>query len=276
MSFSNIMDSNSYTADGDDDPLIVARERVLGPANRLFYDRPVHLVRGQGSHLFDADGVRYLDAYNNVASVGHCHPHVVEAVIAADVDAEHPYPLSAPRHRRLLRAAAGDHARRRRPGDVCLHRLRGQRPGAARRRNVHGRNGCRDHPRRLSRQHGTAVTGHLAVARRMQRRSAPHVRTSPPPDTYRCRGRGAARFAADVARRCRRPFAERHRGELPHRRHDLLVRRHLSRPLGPRPRGATSCTATAGCSSPTRCSPDSPAPASRCGASTATASSPTS
>jgi 4-aminobutyrate aminotransferase-like enzyme len=81
MSFSNIMDSNAYAADGDGDPLIVARERVLGPANRLFYDRPVHLVRGQGSHLFDADGVRYLDAYNNVASVGHSHPHVVDAVM---------------------------------------------------------------------------------------------------------------------------------------------------------------------------------------------------
>jgi 4-aminobutyrate aminotransferase-like enzyme len=80
MSFSNIMDSNAYAADGDDDPLIVARERLLGPANRLFYDRPVHLVRGQGSHVFDVDGVRYLDAYNNVVSVGHGHPHVVDAV----------------------------------------------------------------------------------------------------------------------------------------------------------------------------------------------------
>src|SRR3954468_13388137 len=80
VSFSNIMDSNSYRAEGTADPLIVSRERVLGPAYRLFYDQPVHLVRGQGSHLFDADGVRYLDAYNNVASVGHCHPHVVDAV----------------------------------------------------------------------------------------------------------------------------------------------------------------------------------------------------
>jgi 4-aminobutyrate aminotransferase-like enzyme len=80
MSFSNIMDSNSYTADRACDPLIASRERVLGPAYRLFYDHPVHLVRGHGSHLFDADGVRYLDAYNNVASVGHCHPHVVDAV----------------------------------------------------------------------------------------------------------------------------------------------------------------------------------------------------
>lgn len=30
--------------------------------------------------MFDADGRRYLDVYNNVASVGHCHPRVVEAI----------------------------------------------------------------------------------------------------------------------------------------------------------------------------------------------------
>ncbi|OBG89614.1 4-aminobutyrate aminotransferase [Mycobacterium sp. E802] len=83
MSFSNIMDSNSYTgrsADPQTAKLIEARTRLLGPAYRLFYERPVHLVRGSGSHLFDADGVRYLDAYNNVVSVGHCHPRVVSAM----------------------------------------------------------------------------------------------------------------------------------------------------------------------------------------------------
>jgi len=30
--------------------------------------------------LYDADGKRYLDMYNNVPHVGHCHPHVVEAL----------------------------------------------------------------------------------------------------------------------------------------------------------------------------------------------------
>ncbi|BBY64838.1 aspartate aminotransferase family protein [Mycolicibacterium helvum] len=78
------MDSNSYSADHPVDPatesLIAARDRMLGPAYRLFYQRPVHLVRGEGTRLYDADGACYLDAYNNVASVGHCHPHVVEAV----------------------------------------------------------------------------------------------------------------------------------------------------------------------------------------------------
>ncbi len=80
MTFSNIMDSNSYQGGPGADPLIEARSRVLGPAYRLFYERPVHLVRGQGTKLYDADGREYLDAYNNVASVGHCHPHVIDAV----------------------------------------------------------------------------------------------------------------------------------------------------------------------------------------------------
>ena len=56
------------------------RARLLGPAYRLFYETPVHLVRGEGVHLYDAAGNAYLDCYNNVASVGHCHPRVVEAM----------------------------------------------------------------------------------------------------------------------------------------------------------------------------------------------------
>ena len=60
--------------------LIERRERLLGPAYRLFYERPLHTVRGEGVWLFDEQGRRYLDAYNNVASIGHCHPQVVEAM----------------------------------------------------------------------------------------------------------------------------------------------------------------------------------------------------
>ena len=64
----------------DTQALMERRARVLGPAYRLFYETPLHPVRGEGVWLHDADGKRYLDAYNNVASVGHCHPHVVEAI----------------------------------------------------------------------------------------------------------------------------------------------------------------------------------------------------
>ncbi|BBY49044.1 aminotransferase [Mycolicibacterium arabiense] len=56
------------------------RERLLGPGYRLFYEEPVEIVRGAGTLLYDADGNDYLDVYNNVTSVGHCHPYVVEAI----------------------------------------------------------------------------------------------------------------------------------------------------------------------------------------------------
>ncbi|MDH3439452.1 MAG: aminotransferase class III-fold pyridoxal phosphate-dependent enzyme [Gammaproteobacteria bacterium] len=56
------------------------RSRLLGSAYRLFYDEPVHIVRGEGVWLFDSTGRKYLDMYNNVPHVGHCHPHVVDAL----------------------------------------------------------------------------------------------------------------------------------------------------------------------------------------------------
>jgi glutamate-1-semialdehyde aminotransferase len=59
---------------------VTRRHRVLGPHLPLFYDRPLHLVRGEGVWVYDADGSRYLDAYNNVPHVGHCHPRVVAAL----------------------------------------------------------------------------------------------------------------------------------------------------------------------------------------------------
>ncbi|OCP05892.1 aminotransferase [Ensifer sp. LC13] len=64
----------------DNADLIARRERLLGRNMSLFYEEPVHLVRGEGIWLFDADGRRYLDCYNNVPHVGHCHPRVTEAI----------------------------------------------------------------------------------------------------------------------------------------------------------------------------------------------------
>lgn len=46
----------------------------------MFYEKPLHLVRAEGVWVYDADGRRYLDAYNNVPHVGHCHPKVVAAL----------------------------------------------------------------------------------------------------------------------------------------------------------------------------------------------------
>jgi 4-aminobutyrate aminotransferase-like enzyme len=60
--------------------IIARRERALGAGMPLFYTTPLHIVRGEGVYLFDADGRRYVDMYNNVPCVGHGNPHVVEAM----------------------------------------------------------------------------------------------------------------------------------------------------------------------------------------------------
>lgn len=76
----NAFDPGSAKLDQRTAALVDRRAAALGPAYRLFYETPLHIVRGKGARLFDADGRSYLDAYNNVAGVGHCHPHVVEAM----------------------------------------------------------------------------------------------------------------------------------------------------------------------------------------------------
>src|ERR1041385_6286211 len=59
--------------------LIQERSRLLGRNLSMAYEKPLNIVRGSMQYLFDDEGRRYLDAYNNVAHVGHCHPKVVAA-----------------------------------------------------------------------------------------------------------------------------------------------------------------------------------------------------
>ena len=59
--------------------LIQERSRLLGRNPSVAYERPLNIVRGSMQYLYDDEGRRYLDAYNNVAHVGHCHPRVVAA-----------------------------------------------------------------------------------------------------------------------------------------------------------------------------------------------------
>ncbi len=60
--------------------MLQRRTRLLGPNISTFYEEPVHLVKGDGVWVWDAEGNRYLDCYNNVPHVGHCHPRVVDAI----------------------------------------------------------------------------------------------------------------------------------------------------------------------------------------------------
>ena len=72
--------SSEQAVDVDLDELVARRHRLLGAALELSYERPVHVVRGEGPWLVSADGSRLLDAYNNVPQVGHAHPHVSRAI----------------------------------------------------------------------------------------------------------------------------------------------------------------------------------------------------
>ncbi len=80
-----ILDLNAFDVraarrlDGALEARVTRRAALFGAASVLFYDEPLEFVRGAGARLYDAAGVAYLDAYNNVPSVGHCHPRVVEA-----------------------------------------------------------------------------------------------------------------------------------------------------------------------------------------------------
>ena len=72
--------STVESLDANTRDLVERRIRALGPAYRLFYEEPVQFVRGRGTKLYTADGTEYLDAYNNVPSVGHAHPRVAAAI----------------------------------------------------------------------------------------------------------------------------------------------------------------------------------------------------
>src|SRR6185312_4248133 len=59
--------------------ILEGRGRLLGRNLSVAYEKPLNIVRGEMQYLYDDEGRRYLDAYNNVAHVGHCHPKVVAA-----------------------------------------------------------------------------------------------------------------------------------------------------------------------------------------------------
>jgi 4-aminobutyrate aminotransferase-like enzyme/Ser/Thr protein kinase RdoA (MazF antagonist) len=59
---------------------LARRHRLMGAGAELFYEKPLHIVRGAGVWLYDAEGRAYLDVYNNVPHVGHTHPTVVAAI----------------------------------------------------------------------------------------------------------------------------------------------------------------------------------------------------
>lgn len=202
MGFSNIMDSNSYSPDQPLDAatesLCAARERMLGPSYRLFYDRPVHLVRGEGTRLYDIDGACYLDAYNNVASVGHCHPHVVEAV------SRQLGTLNT--HTRYLHSGILDYSERllaTMPDEIdqVMYACTGSEVNDLALRVAEMHTGATGVIITADAYHGnTAAVTAISPSIGGETALGAHVRTVPPPDSYRSEADDVAgRFAGDVA-----------------------------------------------------------------------------
>lgn len=69
----------SETNTASQEEILTYRKQHLGKGLSISYDQPLHMARGNGVHVLDSTGRRYLDTVNNVAHVGHEHPRVVEA-----------------------------------------------------------------------------------------------------------------------------------------------------------------------------------------------------
>ncbi len=63
------------------DEVMEMRKRYLTPALVTYYKNPIMLVEGSMQYLFDEKGRRYVDMFGGIVtvSVGHSHPHVMEA-----------------------------------------------------------------------------------------------------------------------------------------------------------------------------------------------------
>ncbi|HTY27615.1 MAG TPA: aspartate aminotransferase family protein, partial [Mycobacterium sp.] len=155
-------------------------------------------VRGEGTRLYDADGARYLDAYNNVAGVGHCHPHVVEAVSRQLATLN--------THTRYLHNGIVDYSARllaTMPDDIdrVMYACTGSEVNDLALRVAQIHSGATGVIITTDAYHGnTAAVTAISPSIGGQTAIGKHVRAIPPPDSYRIPAAElAGRFAADVA-----------------------------------------------------------------------------
>ncbi|MCP4001265.1 MAG: aminotransferase class III-fold pyridoxal phosphate-dependent enzyme [Gammaproteobacteria bacterium] len=78
--YSPVVGEQSELDQENEQQLLAKRNRLLGDNLWHFFKNPLHIERGRGPWLYGADGKAYLDLYNNVPQVGHCHPHVAKAI----------------------------------------------------------------------------------------------------------------------------------------------------------------------------------------------------
>lgn len=188
------------TPGSPDADLLARRHRSLAASYRLFYDEPVRLVRGDGCWLYDADGTRYLDAYNNVAVVGHARAEVVRAMAAqAALLNTHTRYLSEPivDYAEQLLATLPDHL------DRAVFTCSGSEANDLAVRVARSCTGAAGVIVTSHAYHGT-TTATAALSPSLGLPPDPLVCTVDAPDPVREGDGAAARFAADVAAACTR------------------------------------------------------------------------
>ncbi|PRH89685.1 aspartate aminotransferase family protein [Labrys okinawensis] len=184
-----ILALNAYdpqAAEPGDEQTRRAVARRLGTFGRgavLFYREPIEAVSAEGVWIQGADGRRYLDVYNNVPSVGHCHPRVVEA-IRRQVGT-----LNI--HTRYLNAVVDSYAERLLAslpepiGNVVLTCTGSEANDLALRVARAATGGSGFIVSEMAYHGNTAAVTDISPSSRTGRPLAPHVRTVPAPDSYR-------------------------------------------------------------------------------------------
>ena len=168
----------------DLEALRARRVERLGPGLSLFYDRPIHVVRAHGAWLIDASGRAFLDAYNNVPQVGHCHPAVVEALsrqaATLNTNTRYIYKSVLEYSDRLAATMPGDLS-------VCMFVCSGSEANDLAWRLAKAHTGNDGGIAIQDAYHGTteAVNDLSPMELRPGESSPPHIASVPPPDGYR-------------------------------------------------------------------------------------------
>lgn len=64
----------------DSSNILSKRKKYLAQSLSLSYDTPIHMTGAAFQYMYDTEGNTYLDAYNNIPLVGHCHPKISQVI----------------------------------------------------------------------------------------------------------------------------------------------------------------------------------------------------
>jgi 4-aminobutyrate aminotransferase-like enzyme len=178
------------------------REHRFSHNLKVSYQEPVTAVRGIRHHLYDEWGREYIDGYNNVPQVGHCHPRLVRCI------AEQARRLQTnTRYLQDVHLDFGDALAARFPAplEVCFFVNSGSEANELAIRLARTVTGARDTVVLEEGYHGNTNTAialsHYKFAGKGGTGPEPWVHVAPLPDSYRGRHRGpdsGPAYAAEV------------------------------------------------------------------------------